>query len=805
MSKFAVEHVFGSLYAPLNSIGKPQNVAISNIGVSGATTYNYYVTAYNATGETLSTFISTSTGNATLNSSNFNRITWDKVWGATGYYIYTGENTLKGTTANLHYDDTGGATTTRILPKTDTSGYNPSCTSAGTLMYQASGAIGPMPVKVARPMQESTAFQCGLTSAISWSPTVDWVFLAEASAAAATRRVNLYEFNRSTDAFTWKGYITLTFPPATNHTIRGIQATYDIYTTGTVAVSGTSVTGTSTLWSTDRLCVGSRIGFGSTDPNQISTWYEISAIGSNTSITLSATAGTISANTVYCIEDLRLAVSTTNATTTNGGLFLAKGLKYELFTSGGSTISAATTTDNVKAVYWLADASTVTNTVAASLSVDTKTNWQTQYVYILNGTTSITAYKYNMRASLSGLSSGKTTVAKELITGAQAVTGTASALDNGIIATLSHGPGNNEKCLYFTTTTRIYRAVLSEIVNGSTVWIEDCIAEIPPGGTTTFPLTSVLNKLDYLDVSDRFIVWTTGATSLRNYITRYLGTQDPFDTVFTVETKQLDQTSADANSVPHPQIGISPFTSSTVRGMSYAVRQNSSSTLNQLYAVPWSACYTHGWKQSQEQYVVTPAIGVEKNSTLYRVYVNKLLSYGGSDAFYIAPEPIKVWYRTSGIFDNTGNWILLNHDGEISGQLSGTDIQFRIDFKVIGLFSLPSKVYSVTLVYENDTDIPAHLQWNVGDTSTTNGTVGFIQKTSYGSVPNLNISYYRTDTDELVLTQDSTSSTYGEFEYWTGAAWASGLDTDSVGKRRRFRHTTGIITGINVYCKLKTI
>ena len=136
---------------------------------------------------------------------------------------------------------------------------------------------------------------------------------------------------------------------------------------------------------------------------------------------------------------------------------------------------------------------------------------------------------------------------------------------------------------------------------------------------------------------------------------------------------------------------------------------------------------------------------------------------------------------------------------------TGTDIQFRIAFKVIGMYQLPSKVYSIGIVYETDTDIPSHLQWNMGDSSTTNGTIGFIQKGTYGSVPNLQISYYRTDNDALVLTQASTGSTYGTFEYWNGSSWAAGLGTDTNGIRRRFVPSTGILTGVNVYCKLKTI
>ena len=147
--------------------------------------------------------------------------------------------------------------------------------------------------------------------------------------AAATRRVGLYTFDRSTQQFSWVGAITLTFPAATNHTLRALRVTYDKHTAGTVAVSGTTVTGTGTSWQTDGACVGNRIGFGSGDPTQITNWYEITAIGSNTSITVDVSPGTLSAGTPYVIEDLRVVNVTTNATAANGGLFVAKGLRPE--------------------------------------------------------------------------------------------------------------------------------------------------------------------------------------------------------------------------------------------------------------------------------------------------------------------------------------------------------------------------------------------------------------------------------------------------------------------------------------------
>jgi hypothetical protein len=224
-----------------------------------------------------------------------------------------------------------------------------------------------------------------------------------------------------------------------------------------------------------------------------------------------------------------------------------------------------------------------------------------------------------------------------------------------------------------------------------------------------------------------------------------------------------------------------------------------------MYAVPQSACYTFEYVPGREQAVITPAIPTPANCRVYRVYANALSAYGGSDSFLIPPEVIDISYRFEGVIDNTGAWIPLPDSGLISGTQTGQDIQFRIQFKVFGFFQLPNSIQGINVVYETDTDIPSFLQWNNDDTSNTTGAIGFIQISAYGSVPNLNITFYRSDNEDIVFSQDSTTTTYGNFQYWDGGAWVNGLGTDTVYLRRRFLPNKGSLTGINVYCKIKVI
>jgi len=676
---------------------------------------------------------------------------------------------------------------------TPISSYDQTKTNLGTLIKQYTGALpsdkfaGPDKIGMARPMEQSTAIPGIYPHVITFSPTIDWVFLADNSTAAATRRVVLYEYNKTDSTFNWKGFITLTYPTATAHTIRGFRVSRELYTSGTIGVSGTAVTGSSTTWSTDRMSVGSRIGFGSNDPTQISTWYEISAIGSNTSITLSSSAGTISSGTSYVIEDIIILTSTTNATATNGGLYVAKGIRPEIFTSGGTTIPAATTVDNIRAVYWLADASTVTNTTAAGAAIGTRTSWTDQRTYVLN-VTGAAAYVYNFRAALT-LTAGKDTTTNIIKTGNQAATGTLSQTNNGRIGTLSHGPGSGIESLYFVTTTRVYRSSISAITNGSTTWQTDTMVEIPPGSTTTYLASGAMTSCEISSGIDRLVITTSGASGVRSYVTQYNTTSNPFDHIFLVDDKQQDQSTSDSGGVAHPAILASPFSIWSEAGILYLARVGTTAAINQLYTLPIGAHWNYSINNSE--LLVTPKFDISDSSKLYNLYVNDIERLG-TDTFSLATEPYKMYYRTSGISDNSGSWNLLDDSGDLSG-VSGTEIQFAFSFKVIGTTCVPSRIMGLSLIYE-DKSTDGHYQPSVANSSITSNIFAYRQSILWSSnIPNMRIRLYNAVTGSLILDDDITSSAYGTWEYSSnnGTSWNAWLNTaDVVGNYIRYTATS---------------
>jgi len=660
--------------------------------------------------------------------------------------------------------------------------------------------IGPAPLGVANFGESSLAIPSSFIHPIKITDDLFWVFGADGATAAATRRVQLWTFVPSTSTYTFIGAVTLTFPTATTHTVRGFRAILENYTTGTVAVSGTAVTGTSTVWNTG-LSVGSRIGFGSTDPTQITTWYQISAIGSDTSITLTSSAGTISSGTPYVIQDLMFVHATTNATATNGGLFVTKGLQWADFQNPAAAIPAATTVDKIKATYWLKDAATVTNTAIGGCALGDRTSWTEQYVYSPNGaTTSLILYRYNIRTPLT-LTAGAHTLSGSdiVITGAQTVTGNLSQANNGRVATLNHGAGSGVPSVYLFTVSRIIRVPLANVVGGSTTFIADQMSEVPPGGTNTSVVTSTFSSFDVAGSLDKLVIAGAGGFGTL-YITDYYTGGQQIDRRCGSLTQQLPSALRDIDSpiFVHNVPTNVPFVWVEDGWLFWVYSQASTTNQNALTVYPLAADWEH--QTDVNNRIICPKINLGATpSKLYRVLVNCAENIGDA-TMGVTPDAYKVQYRTSGIDDNTGSWTDVPQNGDLSGVLPAANIQFAFMFRTAGVIMLPARILALALVYEAADELPSQYKWNFGDFNTSNGTFAWIQDTLFGgSLTTHTINIYRADTNALVLTQASTGTTNGTFEYWNGSAWDSGLGSDSVGRRRRFVPTGSLPSGVDLY------
>lgn len=668
--------------------------------------------------------------------------------------------------------------------------YDPDSLGLGPLMVQQNGVgdsafAGPMPIAIARPMEASVAIPYAFPAAVRWSNTAtsqwDWIFMADNATAAATRRFGMYRLNRLDGVLTYDGFITVTFPGTSEaKTIRALRVDYKTETTGTVAVSGTAVTGTGTQFSTNRVCVGNRIGFGSTDPDAITQWYEISAIGSDTGITLTTTAGTITAGTPYVIEDLRLAVVVTSVTTNLGGLYLIKGLRREMFSPTGGTVPAATTADNIRASYFCRDAATGTALVSFGASLEEPTSPTSRHLWLLETLANPVLFKFNIRAPLT-VTAGSGTAAFVFKTGAGGVlVGTPSQFNNGRLANAARGPGSGLDCIYFTTATRIYRtADVSTITAASTSWLIDNMVEIPPGGTSTYPATGAFQSIEYNGTMDRFIVLTAGAQGGRSYISQYRTDGGQMDRIVLADLKQIDQSTADSTATPFPSVNSASFSVWVEGGMGYFARLGATVVAAQVYAVPIGA----DWEFAENTgcRVILPAMNTPNAKSYVAVFSALADVIGGASGKNLGtpPQPTRCYYRTAGIADNSGGWTLLPATGQMSGVAGAAQIQLMYEYRMDGPL-IPGRTHAATVLY-NDSSMSDKWQGsgNIGS-SLASKRFGFRHAVAYGSaVPRLQIELFDAENGSSLGTDDSLTQAW-TWEKTTnaGVAWGAYNSTD---------------------------
>jgi hypothetical protein len=678
--------------------------------------------------------------------------------------------------------------------------YNQDHLGLGTLMRRMTGSkpqdkwVGPIPVSHVHTLNGHGGTYTGVLSAIRWSNDIDWVFGGDVASASGTRRVAMYTYDRRTGEFSTVGFIITTPPGGGNCMARDIAATYDLHTAGTVAVSGTTVTGTSTTWSTDGVCVGNRIGFGSTDPTQITAWYEITAVGSNTSITVATTPGTISAGTAYVIEDLRIVNLITCSITANGGLLVTKGLSYQTF-ANQTTVAAATTTDNIRATYWLADNASNTNTAGCGLILEPVTNKTTHTCWAMDSTGGAQMFKYNLRAALSGLASGKSTSAFVLKTNSQAVTGTLLAYGNGVYAVPNHGTNPGSPAGVFVTSTRVYCSKpLSTITASDTTWDDaDFLDEVPPGGTATFQTLLSNQTVEYLGLIDRFLV--SVGNSQRLYLARF--GQAEFDRVMHSNYRRGNFLSGGAfpdNDSPavFSTYPYSPYLGINLAGITYMV---DSAGQSGIFAYPLEADWEYA--STSNQRVIFPKISTSNVNKYGRVDVSYIAVIGGRNKQNLGekPGPHRILYRTSGISDNSGGWTVLSDTGDLSAVTPAASIQFAVEFRTMGETGLLGRVYSLAFSYD-DISTDVHFSLSTKLSSIANEQFAWSHDVPFGkSVPALRVRLYNAESGSL-LVDDNTAAPTGTWERSIngGSSWSAWTNTDKSNGQTYVRYTPASLT-----------
>jgi hypothetical protein len=694
--------------------------------------------------------------------------------------------------------------------------YDQTKWNLGSIIKQYTGSqstdnfIGPIKIAQARPLEESGSAQLIFIDGFAWSSRYDWIFGIQNTTVGTTRAIVAYLYDRVLSVYTWRGFVTITLNTAATHTNSGFSVQYYTHTTGTVAVSGNTVTGTGTQFTTQRIAVGARIGFGSTDPTLITSWYVISGISNDTTLSLSQVlTSNISAGTSYVIEEIRISIVTTNTTVANGGLFVAKGINWEDFIPGGTTISAsAGAIDNLKLTYWLPDTTpTLTNTTARCAAVDgtTQLNFAglTHGMYVIDSTRA-RVYYYNLRAN-DTIVSGRMTVtgSNVLQTFTQSFVGAVAQTNNGVIVSASHSVGAGVKSLYFTTPTRFYRAALSNITQGNTSWQSDNRVETTPGGSNTMTATSLMNTIDYDNEADRFILLTTGGTSIRSYYTRYpANSGDQFDYGFLNNFQNLDGSAADprAISLPYNTQSSNVF-SKSINGITHLLRLGTSAAagLHAIFAIPTGAHWD--FASATNEVAVSAVINTVNINKFYRLIINQVRTLG-QDPFTVPTNAIRAYYRTSGISDNSGAWTLINVNGDLSSVAGTSQIQFRFEFQMLGnSFGIPARLLGFTLIYD-DLSTDSHYEPSVTYSDVNNKRFAWRFAIPFGTtVPTLRIRLYDASTNGNLLDDTTTSQSFGIFQSSTdgGSTWGTYSTADKTNEDTYIRYTpTSLADNIRV-------
>jgi hypothetical protein len=688
---------------------------------------------------------------------------------------------------------------------TEISSYDQTKINLGPLIKRAQDANGknyvsPLESKFFR-VYESYADYSNAMAAIEYSSTKIWVFHTFWGSASLTKNFYLHEYDKSADTFTYIGRLTVTGASAANLPYQ-ISATLDNHTSGTVSVSGTNVSGVSTSWKTDGACVGNRIGFGSTDPTQITTWYQIGSITDDSNLVLTSSAGTIAAGTQYVIEDLRIVyVNYNNGTTPGSGVFLVKGLRFELFSQTiTNTIPFATTVDNIRATYRLANAASSSYLHYGGVPVS-KISFTEQYFYTTTGTgTTISIQKYNIRAALT-LSSGLSTNAFVLSTGSQAHGGSAIQGLTSVCTAIYSGTEN----LFVAPNNRIIRINPVGVTSGSTTFITDSMVESPPGGTSNYALTSTLRGIAWLKNIDRFIVFGNyNGASNKTYLTQY-SPGGIFERYFMALDTLQNSTYASfyTNELNCPISGSTTvfLDGAYAGGITFVSKYIASSSNSILFSFTLDA--DEEYEPTTNSCIITPEISTSSATALTRIWVNSKGTFNSGFVLY-PREYYKIYYRTSGIAGNSGAWTIIPDSGDLSGVTPTSSIQFKIVFRTIGTQMIADKIYGLTITYDTSAD-PASTSFyepSISNSNPGSGIIAWRQREVFSgtNIPNLTIKIY--DSSNVLLLTDTTNSpTLGTWQYSTngGNTWNTWTSSANViGNYIRYTPTSPVGVGQKV-------
>ena len=768
------------------------------IGVSGNSEYRYVVTCYNAEGESLpSEPIIVSEANTNLTSSNYVRIFWDDTELADGYNIYKFDGKdykYLDTTKHWHYDDTGKNTSNIYPPSINNTGYSSGAVCLGPLMRSYLGTtkednfVGPKKIQYMQNymLPNGTVW---INRAITYTKKIDWLFCID---TVNRQCLQIVQYDRKKEEIKQITSMFFTMPTSQFY-IRDCIPFLEKSSSGYVNVSGNTVTGTGTFWDTLRFSVGSRIGFGSTNPEMIDTWYEVASITNDTTLTLVETINrTYPANCPYIIEEIQIVAGWYSNVSPydTGGLYIHKGIT-PTSTSWRRTIPMATTLDRQKATYRLTqDSINIKITDTNRLSFEPRTSNDIQNVYVVDHYGAVAILKYNIRKPLLNIVNGYSASAFLYNTAYLNIPDLSGGWN--LCATINHGPGKGTPSLYYNHASSISRTPISDIRPNYINFIYDNWVPRQLNGQSFIPHLPV-GYFQYIDELDYF----AATDGVHFSLFKYEGISTQISHVFGYHNWHY------GNAASYYEKEEPAFHAAS--GMYFIYHRDYWYVHDFVYnfsIFPFNADWIFAEKTKNR--IITPVINCSDAVSFKKAIVShpEIIK---DDEMGVVPEPFRIYVRNYGFSDDSGVWTLLDDVFDMSNIPVSDQIQFMFEFRTMGRECLPTRIYSVGLIYETEDYLPEQIIWNLADSDNTTSTVGFEQIKLFLSLSALQIDYYRTDTDVKVLTATSAENNNGNFQYWNGTAWINGLGPNIVGTRRKFIPNQSLSITQDVYAKIKVL
>jgi hypothetical protein len=765
-------------------IYKPASGQIYQVGSSGNSTYTYRISAIDKfNNETDTLVITTNTANSSLDSINYNKITWAKSQYAFRYKIYgrtSGNELYIDSTYDNCYDDIGKQTLNISYPLQNLTGYNKNNLTLGRY-WDIENENQPFYIKSISenkifPMFDdlTTGAYVLLIDVLKYNDRYNLIF---GSKESSIRRIVCYRHDKYNNTFQYIGNIVITFQNSNARAIIDIRSTLYSYSTGFVSVLNNTVTGFNTDFLSTKFSAGARIGFGSCDSTKISKWYEISSFDSSTSLTILNSTESLN-NTFYVIEEFRLIIPYNNTTLGKTELFLFKGLHTEDF-KNLFNYTIANDSDNTKNYYSLTETNNLPYNNGIALEPKTSEGEHNLYLWTRPTTTTLYIHKYNILQDLV-VSSGVSSSAFIFRCGGNltipATQYTYMALAYSVPR---HNPYLNRPILTLSFIDRILNIPIDKLEAD-----KENIFEY----YNDAPLVNYYNalnlwsnqklNLDYCEMSDRFVFMNRVSQTFPSYMGK-LGSYDKYAELFIFTDTRINSLPIMPKGIPNIP-SYSDFEVRCCDGYSYFVK-GSSQNDNTIFSIPFSG--DSKFADESKNYCITPVINTNRNIILKSFSYKSTLTIG-EDYYEYPLEALVFYYRISDFDDESSSWVRIQDFGKIDINVDG-EIQFKIETKINELTLNTKKLYNIILQYEDIDNLPFGFSWNLNDTNKEAGVIGFIQNKLINKYPSFSINIFRKSDNKIIFSQSSDTNSNGEFQYYQGT-WLRGFGPDQINLRRRY-------------------